>query len=184
MSPAADRVSYFPAIEKKHGQPMSYWFGVMETIASKKYPEQIAYLRDNYGFSRQHANALVLFSRGSTTSRRFASLDEYLAEHDEVKKATVRRIFAAIQDKFPGLELVIAWNTPMLKRGNQYVLGVSVLKGHLLLAPHNTEVLEAFRPRLVDYQVNKKTIRVPVDWEVDEPLLRDMVATSLAALEC
>ena len=54
-----DRESYFPAIEKKHGLPMSYWFDQMKEIGDKKYLEQIAYLRENHGFSQAHANALV-----------------------------------------------------------------------------------------------------------------------------
>ena len=41
-----DRVSYFPAIVKKHGLPMSYWFDQMKEIADWKYAEQIAYLLD------------------------------------------------------------------------------------------------------------------------------------------
>lgn len=182
MSPTGDRASFFPAIEKKYGQPMSHWFEVMKTIESGKYAEQIDYLRSEFGFTRQHANALVLYSRGSTTSRRFTSLDEYLAGHDEIKQATVREIFAAIQSEFPVLELVIAWNTPILKCDDTYVFGVSALSKHLLLAPYDVSVLDDFRPRLAHYQVNKKTFRVPVDWDVDRSLLREMVAASLGRL--
>jgi hypothetical protein len=39
-------------------------------------------------------------------------------------------------------------------------------------------VLDAFRPRLTDYEVNKKTLRVPSDWSVDGVLLCDMVTAS------
>ena len=59
------REAHFPAIEKRYGEPMKHWFAVMKTVAGKRYPEQIAHLRENYGFSQAHANALVLFSRGS-----------------------------------------------------------------------------------------------------------------------
>ena len=55
------RDSHFPAIEKKYGEKMSYWFKVMEKIVDRKYPEQIDHLRENYGFSQAHANALVMF---------------------------------------------------------------------------------------------------------------------------
>jgi len=54
------REAHFPLIEKKYGEPMKYWFKVMATIKDKKYPEQIAHLRENYGFSQAHANALVI----------------------------------------------------------------------------------------------------------------------------
>jgi uncharacterized protein YdhG (YjbR/CyaY superfamily) len=80
------------------------------------------------------------------------------------------------------LELVIAWNQPMLKFDGQYIFGVTVLTNHLLLAPWSKEVLEKFASRLKDYEVNKKTIRIPVDWKVDAKLLQDMAKMRLAEL--
>ena len=182
MATNPDRASYFPAIEKKYGQPMSYWFDQMEQISDRKYPEQIAFLRENHGFSQAHANALVLYSRGSTSAHRVHTLDEYLAPFDATKQATVRAIFSAITSKYPKLDLVIAWNQPMLRLGTQYVFGVSVLTNPLLPAPGGDGVLDSFRPRLTDYKVNKKTIQVPVDWKPDATLLRDMVAARMAQI--
>lgn len=170
-----DRSSYFPAIEKRYGQPMSYWFDRMAEISDQKYPEQIAYLREEHGFSQAHANALVLYSRGSTSSRRFSTLDDYLKGQEAPKPATVRAILASLQKAFPKLELVIAWNQPMLKYDDVYVFGLSTQKAHITIAPFDSEILQALAPRLTDYQVNKKTVRVPVDWKVDAKLLRDMV---------
>jgi len=174
-----DRDSYFPAIEKKHGQPMAYWFDQMSEISDLKYAEQIAYLRENHGFSQVHANALVLYSRGSKSPQRVSSIGEFLEPFDETKRATVRKIFKAVTDKYPDMEQVIAWNQPMLKKDGQYILGVSVHTNHILIAPISTAVLEQFRARLTDYQVNKKTFKVPVDWAVDVKLLRDMAAARL-----
>lgn len=182
MAANPDRASYFPAIEKRYGQPMSHWFDLMEDIADRKYPEQIAYLRENHGFSQVHANALVLYSRGSTSAHRVHTLDEYLAPFDETKQKTVRAIFAAITSKYSKMELVIAWNQPMLKLGGQYVFGVSVATSHLLIAPWGDGILDEFRPRLVDYKVNKKTIQVAVDWKPDARLLRDMAAARIAQI--
>jgi len=182
MATNPDRASYFPAIEKKYGQPMSYWFDQMAEISDRKYPEQIAYLRENYGFSQTHANALVLYSRGSTSAHRVHTLEEYLAPSDATKQKTVRAIFKAITSKYPRMELVIAWNQPMLKLDGQYVFGVSVLTNHLLIAPWGDGVLDEFRPRLTDYKVNKKTIQVPVDWKPDVALLRDMAAARVAQI--
>ena len=178
-----DRASYFPAIEKKHGLPMSYWFDQMKEIKDLKYPEQIAYLRENHGFSQAHANALVLYSKGNTTSRRFNTLDDYLTPHGEEQQAKAREIFAAITKKYPKSQIVIAWNTPMVKIGDDYVFGLSVLSKYFLIAPWGDGVLDAFRPRLEGYEVNKKTIKVPFDWKVDKKLLCDMVAARLAEID-
>ena len=179
---SGDRSEYFPAIERRYGQPMSHWFSVMEGLAGQRYPEQIAFLRENHGFSQAHANALVMYSRGSSSSKRFSSVDEYLAHFDEVRAGTARRILETIEERFSGLERVVAWNQPMLKSGDEYVFGLSVLTGHLLLGPWGDHAIDAVRHLLEGYQVNKKTVKVPVDWEVDGDLLAAMVEHRLAEL--
>lgn len=180
MATNPDRASYFPAIEKKYGQPMQYWFDQMAELSDRKYPEQVAFLKENHGFSQAHANALVMYCRGSKSSRRHDTLDDYLAQYDETKGATVRAILKAISSKYPSMEYVIAWNQPMLKLDGQYVFGVSVLTHHILLGPWGDGIIDKFRPRLEGYKVNKKTIQVPVDWKPDTKLLRDMAAARIA----
>lgn len=70
----------------------------------------------------------------------------------------------------------IAWNQPMLAVDGAYVFGVTLSKSHILIAPLGTGVLDALRPRLTRYTVNKKTFRVPLDWDVDAALIGDMAA--------
>jgi len=180
MATNPDRSSYFPAIEKKHGQPMSYWFDLMKGLSDRKFPEQVAFLRENHGFSQAHANALVLYSRGSKSAHRFATAEDFLKPLDATKQKTIRAVFQAIRSKYPKAELVVAWNQPMLKMDGKYIFGVSVATNYILLAPFSADVLDAFRPRLTGYKVNKKTIQVPSDWKIDAGLLRDMVAARLA----
>lgn len=179
---SGDRSSYFPAIEKKYGQPMSYWFDQMSERSDLKYAEQIAFLKEEHGFSQAHANALVMYSRGSKTTKRFGTLDDYLKPFDETKRSTVEKIFTAISSKYPKMELVIAWNQPMLKLGDQYIFGLSVHTNHITLAPFDGNVLDKFKDRLSTYEVNKKTFKVPVDWKVDTKLLRDIAAARIAEI--
>jgi uncharacterized protein YdhG (YjbR/CyaY superfamily) len=181
MSDASgDRSKFFPAIEKKHGQPVSYFLNELAELTDTKYPEQIAYLRENHGFSQAHANALVMHFRGSTTSKRFSTPKQFFAQLDPQKKKTAEAIFAAIMEKYPKLELVIAWNHPMLRIDGKYVFGLSESKNHLTLNPFSTEVIESMKSKLSGYTVNKTTFTVPVDWKVDAVLLRAMVKARLA----
>lgn len=91
----------------------------------------------------------------------------------------MRKIFAVLQKSFPQLELVMAWNQPMLKHGRRYVFGASAASHHILIAPWDPAIIEALRPRLSGFVVNKKTIRVPIDWKVDSRLLQDLVVGQL-----
>ena len=180
--PAKDssREAHFPAIEKKYGEKMKYWFAVMVKLEGRKYPEQIAHLRENYGFSQTHANALVMYSRGSKSAQRFETPADYYKTITAQQAKTVRAIMKSIQSKYPKLELVIAWNQPMLRDGTKYVFGISATKGYLLMAPWSTDVIAEFLPKLDGYKVNKKTIQIPSDWEVDTKLLYQMVQARLA----
>jgi len=154
---------------------MAYWFGVMAELKGQKYPEQMACLQENHGFSRAHANALVLYSRGSLSAHRFDSIEGYLASLDEIKQDTVRAIMRVLATKYPSGYWKLAWNNPMFTLGGSYVFGVSASARHLLIAPFDTEVLQQLEHRLIGYKVNKKTVQVPVDWHVDTQLIIDMV---------
>jgi uncharacterized protein YdhG (YjbR/CyaY superfamily) len=155
---------------------MSYWFTQMKRVKGEKYADQMAFLQEQHGFSRAHANALVLYLKGSTSSRRYETFDEYLATLDETKAKTIRSVFATLTAKFKKAEVVIAWNQPMLKQDGRYLFGASAQKAHILIAPFNADIIDELRPRLEGYEVNKKTIRVPVDWKIDKKLLTDMVS--------
>ncbi|MEY4226475.1 MAG: hypothetical protein RL190_1232 [Actinomycetota bacterium] len=181
MADTGDRSRHWPAIERKHGQPVDHWLALVRGVESGRYADQMALLQEGHGFSRAHANAVVQYARGSTSSRRFSDLDGYLAGRDAATQATVRRILDVVTAAYPQLELVLAWNQPMLRDATGYVFGVSALKGHILIAPFDPGALAALRPRLEGdgYVVNRKTVRVPLDWQVDEALLVDLVGAAL-----
>jgi len=182
MSKSGEREDYFPLIEKKYGEKMSYWFKVMKEIEGEKYPVQIAHLKENYGFSQAHANALVMYSRGSTSSKHFETPAEFFKTVSPQQAKTMKAIFKAITTKYPQLELVVAWNQPMLKFEKHYIFGCSAATNHILIAPWDQDVLKKYTPKFKDYKVNKKTIALPNDWEVDVKLLQAMAKDSLAAL--
>jgi len=176
------REAHFPAIEKRYGEPMKHWFAVMKTVAGRRYPEQIAHLRENYGFSQAHANALVLFSRGSVSSQRHATPTDYFKSIDAQQARTMRAIFKVVRTKYPELEFVIAYNQPMLRKGTQYVLGASALKKYLLINPFSKAVIETFAPKMKELRVLKHSITIPNDWEIDEKLLLALAKARLAEI--
>ena len=151
----------------------------MKDLEGLKYPEQVAYLKEEHGFSQAHANALVMYSRGSVSSKRFNTMAEFLKNEDSDKQKTIKKIFKVIQEKYPKSELVIAWNKPMIKMNDKYVFGVATAKNHILIAPFDADTIDSLRPKLKDYKVNKKTIEVPSDWKVDEKLLLSIVKESI-----
>jgi hypothetical protein len=53
--------SYFPAIEKKYGQPITHWLTLLTTVSGKKHMEMVALLKTEHGMGHGHANALVAY---------------------------------------------------------------------------------------------------------------------------
>ena len=174
------REAHFPAIEKRYGEKMSYWFNVMKEIKGEKYPQQIAHLRQNYGFSQAHANALVMFSRGSTTAKRFETPETFYETIDPEQAKTMRKIFGLIQKAYPKTELVIAWNQPMLKLEKDYIFGMSAATNHILFAPWSTDVLHSFYDRLKHLDLKKKTVGIPNNWKIEKGLILDLVKARIA----
>jgi hypothetical protein len=102
------RISHFPTIVKKHGKSMNFWFSVMKQLKDEKYPTQTKHLKEKYGFSQTHANALIMHARGSTSSKRFATPADYYKALAAKQAKTVKQIFTAIRKKYPKLDHVIA----------------------------------------------------------------------------
>lgn len=179
---SGDRSKHFASIERKHGGPIAKWIARVQDLGEVKYADQMSLLQERFGFSRAHANAVVMFVRGSTSSKRYSSPDSYFDSIDPAAAATAREIFAAISKTFPTLELVTAWNQPVLKSPGGYVFGLSAAKSHLTINPFSKTVIDAFADELRDLGVSKHTFKVPIGWKVNATLLRKIVKTRLAEL--
>ncbi len=179
---SGDRSAHFAAIETKHGEPATYWLSQIKNSGETSYPAQMSLLQEGFGFSRTHANAVVMWFRGSHSSQRFTRPEHYFESLDSVKSKTMERIFATILAEYCDLEVVIAWNQPMLRRGSSYVLGVSASKSHLTINPFSVAALASAEAFLTGLTVNKHTFRVPVDWDADPQLLRALVTSRLAEI--
>jgi uncharacterized protein len=179
MAPVGDRAAHFPAIEKKHGKPVAHWLKQVEKMGDAKYADQLDLLVSKHGFSRAHANAVVMYARGSTSTRKFDDPEALLASLGGEREATARAILHTISKKFPDLELVVAWNQPMFKTGKHYVFGLSAATNHLLLAPWGG-IPDDIRSRLKGLIANKKTVQVPIGWKPDVGLLVAMISERLA----
>ena len=177
-----DRSKFFPAIEKKHGGPISQWIDRVRELGDVKYPEQISYLREEHGFSQAHANALVMYVRGSTTSKKFSKPADYFKPLEPSVAKKIKEIFASVTEKYPDIEIVMAWNQPMLKLDTHYLLGINVSKNHLTIGPFNKDFVTTFAKKLEKYEPNKKTFKVPLDWKVDGALMRAIVKDRLSEL--
>ena len=122
-------------------------------------------------------------------SPRFNSVEEYLAAVDPAKERTLRSVIDLILAEFPELESKISWNVPTIHRKGKYVAGICAYKYHLTFAPWSPRVIEDFKGpsrtggRLGKFVVMKNCFQIPVDWEIDRKLVKDLVRARLAELD-
>jgi uncharacterized protein YdhG (YjbR/CyaY superfamily) len=119
----------------------------------------------------------------SRKQRKFNSVEDYLASLDPTKESTLRSIIDLILAKFPELEAKISWNVPTLRRNGKYVVGVCAYRNHLTFSPWSPRVIEEFKARLGKFVVFRNCFQIPVDWQIDRELVKDLVRARLAELD-
>ena len=116
-------------------------------------------------------------------SPKFNSVEEYLASQDSVKARTLGSIIDLILTQFPELESKISWNVPTIHRNGKYVVGICAYKHHLTFSAWSPQVIKDFKVRLGKFVVWKNCFQIPVDWEIDTVLVKDLVGARLAELD-
>src|ERR1700730_7159952 len=111
----------------------------------------------------------------SRSRPQFNSVEEYLASLDPTKERTLRSVIDLILTQFPELESKISWNVPTIHRNEKYVVGVCAYK--------SSRVIEDFKVRLGKFVLFKNCFQIPVDWEIDRELVKDLVRARLAELD-
>nr|PZN38022.1 MAG: hypothetical protein DIU70_11590 [Bacillota bacterium] len=118
-----------------------------------------------------------------TGKPRFHSVEDYLASLDPTKARTLRSIIDFILAEFPELESKISWNVPTIHRKGKYVVGLAAYKQHLTFSAFSARIMEDLQGRLGRFVVFKNCFQIPVDWEIDKELVRDLVLARLAELD-
>ena len=116
-------------------------------------------------------------------STKFNSVEAYLASVDSTKTKTLRSVINFILAEFPQLESKISWNVPTIHREGKYVVGVCAYKHHLTFSPFSSHVIEDFKLKLQKFVLKKNCFHIPIDWEIDEELLKDLVQARLSELD-
>ncbi len=118
---------------------------------------------------------------------RFNSVQEYLDSLgiDSVSSEradTIRQILSFVINEFPGLEIKLAWNVPTIHKSGQYVVGVAAYKHHITFSVFSKRVIQNHCALLEFYKSFQNCFHIPVNWEMDEDLIRTLVAARLVEI--
>ncbi|WP_204667677.1 iron chaperone [Gracilibacillus alcaliphilus] len=85
-------------------------------------------------------------------------------------------IFSWITEKYPKLVKEIKWNQPMFTDHGTFIIGFSVAKKHLAVAPEEATIKHVEEDiQKAGYEYTKGMIRIPWNREVNYELLEKMI---------
>lgn len=100
------------------------------------------------------------------------SVDDYLADLPEDRRAVVEELRRTINAAAPEATETIAYDMPALRsHGGQFLVSYAAYKNHYSLFPASDEVVKALGEELTPYLAGKGTVRFPAS----RPLPMDVV---------
>lgn len=102
---------------------------------------------------------------------------EYLAHIDNPEhRERTEEVLAWVTKKFPELMPKMAWNQPMFTDHGTFIIGFSIAKQHLAVAPERV-VIQHFSDEIVQagYDYTKELVRIRWERPVDFSLLEKMI---------
>lgn len=110
-----------------------------------------------------------------------ANFNDFLQSiENEMHRERMEQIFNWISELYPNLEQVIKWNQPMFLDHGTYIIGFSVTKKHMAIAPEQAGIKyveEAIQK--AGYSYTKELIRIPWAIEVDYSLLEKLITFNI-----
>ena len=91
-------------------------------------------------------------------------------------RARMESVLAWVMDQIPSLAPRIAWNQPMFTDHETFIIGFSVSKKHMAVAPEGA-VISLFSERIhkAGYEHTKDLMRLPWESPVDFSLLEEII---------
>lgn len=107
---------------------------------------------------------------------KFASVEEFYSSLPDDQRTHISSLVEFVSSRYPKLNLVIAWNQPMFKSGDKYVLGFMPTKKHTNLLTVTDTAITTIAPELTGYKHGTRSISLPFEWKID-PALFDRIVT-------
>ncbi|MFC4101611.1 iron chaperone [Paenibacillus xanthanilyticus] len=106
---------------------------------------------------------------------------EFIAKIDHpLHRARTEEVLSWVNRQFPKLETKVAWNQPMFTDHDTYIIGFSVAKPHMAVAPERAGI-QRFSADIVQagYKHTNELVRIPWGIPVDFDLLERMIAFNI-----
>ena len=109
-------------------------------------------------------------------------VNEYLAAVEQPKRATLEELRRTILDLVPDAEQCITYGTPTFKVDGKAIAGFAAFRKHLSYLPHSGSVLPVLADELAGYKTSKGALQFPVDQPLPKALVAKLIAARRAEL--
>ncbi|PAE15033.1 iron chaperone [Virgibacillus sp. 7505] len=102
---------------------------------------------------------------------------DYLAQIDNPQhRERTEEVLKWVAEKYPNMEQKIAWNQPMFTDHGTFIIGFSIAKQHLAVAPEKAGI-DHFSDDIIQagYDHTKQLVRIKWDAPVNYSLLERMI---------
>jgi len=103
------------------------------------------------------------------------TIDEYLAQLSEDKRAALEKIRKAIRAVAPKAEECISYAIPAYRQNGKLLVGFGAAANHCSFFPMNASTVKKFRDQLKQYDTSKGTIRFSTEKPLPASLVRKLV---------
>lgn len=110
---------------------------------------------------------------------RAATIDAYLAEVDDDKRAALEALRGAIRAAAPAAEEGFSYGLPAFRLNRRPLVAFGAAAGHCALYPLSPAVIEAHKSALASYDTAKGTIRFTPERPLPAALIRAIVEARL-----
>jgi uncharacterized protein YdhG (YjbR/CyaY superfamily) len=125
---------------------------------------------------------IVMKETSKTKSVVHKDVDEYLADVPDIPRATLKKLRKTIKAAAPKATEGISYRIPVYKHLGMLV-GFAAFTNHCSFFVMSYAVLRAHREELKQYDLDKGTIRFPLDKPLPVALVRKMVKARVAENE-
>jgi uncharacterized protein YdhG (YjbR/CyaY superfamily) len=101
----------------------------------------------------------------------FKSIDEYIATQPKAAQVTLKRIRATIRKAVPQAEEAISYQIPAFKLHGRIMMYFAAWREHYSIYPSSDRLVAAFKKELAPYDLDKGTIRFPIDEPIPMTLI-------------
>ena len=106
----------------------------------------------------------------------------FLAGIDDLShRERTEEVLAWINNQYPNLKSEIKWNQPMFTDHGTFIIGFSVSKKHLAVAPESVTITHVEDEiKMAGYDYTKELVRIPWKDPVDYSLLEKMIEFNIS----